>query len=171
MSYGILWSHNNYKRFCTWFVDYIIHGTDRSHRSVVVIAGHAATAGAEPIPPLTWANQTVWFGLKDVQNYEAKHMKWKNDVETLARLYNYTLFVLSLGPVAKVFAHHMWQANPRNQYIDFGSALNPFTQGVNRRTYGRPGSWQSAFTCPREHRCPNNPKKMCLCDVIASPAK
>jgi len=171
MSYRILWSHNNYQRFCTWFVDYISNSTERQKRSVVAIAGRATTRDAQPIPSLAWANRTVWFGLKDVHDYERKHLQWKSEMVALAQQYNYTLFVLSLGPMAKVFAHHMWRANPRNQYIDFGSALNPFTQGANRRPYSRTGSWQSAFTCPREHRCPNNPKKMCLCDVIASPAK
>jgi hypothetical protein len=44
-------------------------------------------------------------------------------------------FFLSIGPAAEVAIHEMYKANPNNQYIDVGSAIDEWFYGKQTRPY------------------------------------
>lgn len=74
-----------------------------------------------------------------------------------------TLFIISLGPVAKIFAHQMWLANPKNMYIDVGSAVDGYVKGRNSRPYADPNSPYSKKICSPYRKCADNTRKACHC--------
>ena len=43
--------------------------------------------------------------------------------------------MVSGGPVGKIIIAWMWEANPSNKYVDFGSTLDPFLRGIHTRGY------------------------------------
>lgn len=49
-------------------------------------------------------------------------------------------FIVSGGPMAKVLISHMWNANPANQYVDFGSSVDEVFKGRRTRPYMSPGT-------------------------------
>ena len=64
--------------------------------------------------------------------YQAQHMI--NVAEHLARSFTNTLFLFSGGPL-KVLLHYMYEANPRNVYLDVGSAIDQWVHGRQTRPY------------------------------------
>lgn len=56
----------------------------------------------------------------------------------LARSRTGGLFLVSGGPMAKPLIAHMWNANPRNQYVDFGSSTDELLKGRKTRPYMTP---------------------------------
>lgn len=60
------------------------------------------------------------------------------EAERLARSVERRLFVVSGGPLAKSLIACMWRANPRNQYVDFGSSTDELLKGRITRPYMRP---------------------------------
>ena len=44
-------------------------------------------------------------------------------------------FFLSIGPAAEVAIHEMYKANPNNQYIDVGSAIDEWFYTTQTRPY------------------------------------
>ena len=60
-----------------------------------------------------------------------------------------TLFLFSIGPLSEVFIYHMFKANPRNRYVDFGSAINVLLTGKTNRWYMKPGNSLAQRKIPR----------------------
>lgn len=56
----------------------------------------------------------------------------------LARSRTGSLFVVSGGPMAKPLIAYMWNANPGNQYVDFGSSTDEILKGRKTRPYMTP---------------------------------
>ena len=45
------------------------------------------------------------------------------------------LFVISAGPMSEVIIHRLYEANPENRYIDFGSAIDAYVHARMTRLY------------------------------------
>ena len=45
------------------------------------------------------------------------------------------LFVISAGPMSEVIIHRLYEANPENRYIDFGSAIDAYIHARMTRSY------------------------------------
>lgn len=56
-----------------------------------------------------------------------------------ATQYNNTIFLFAAGPLSEILIHEMWQANPRNIYLDIGSTLDPMMFRRNSRAYHKDG--------------------------------
>jgi len=74
--------------------------------------------------------------------------RWDNDtwrgefvqhVQDTARRYDGHLFIVSGGPIGKVLVNKLWEANCRNKYIDFGSAVDPLFRNKVTRAYHQAG--------------------------------
>jgi hypothetical protein len=62
------------------------------------------------------------------------------NVTVLAKSVTGYLFIVAGGPMAKPLVAHMWNANPTNQYVDFGSSVDEIMKGRITRPYMTPGS-------------------------------
>lgn len=67
--------------------------------------------------------------------WEEKNEIILEDLESLAKKYNNKLFIVSVGPFANVMIWRMFNANPNNRYIDFGSSVVHFTGVQINRPY------------------------------------
>lgn len=79
--------------------------------------------------------------------YRSKRLELKNYYESIAKNYNSQLFCISAGPLAEIIIHWMYNANPNNQYIDIGSALDTYIHKTATRDYHIPGRVFNLRTC------------------------
>lgn len=70
-----------------------------------------------------------------VDKWDEEYKIHFEETQNLARRYKGQLFFISGGPVAKVLIYKMYEANPKNIYLDVGSAIDPYTKGVKTRPY------------------------------------
>jgi hypothetical protein len=79
--------------------------------------------------------------------YRTQRETLKNYYEEIAEKYNNTLFCISAGPLAEIIIHWMYNKNSNNQYIDVGSALDPFLHKAPTRSYHETGHTYNLRTC------------------------
>jgi len=103
---------------------------------IVLVANHESIAGfvrERVVPP--------GFRMLSLPDDAAHFYKGESrlaliaNVTALARSVTKHLFIVSGGPMAKPMIAHMWQANPTNQYVDFGSSLDELLKGRITRPY------------------------------------
>lgn len=57
------------------------------------------------------------------------------------------LFLLSVGPIAKIYVSYLYRKYPTHQFIDCGSSIDLFTKGTSNRPYLNPGSIYYDMVC------------------------
>jgi len=90
---------------------------------------------------LDWAAEIITFPDNGPVWWEKHREEGLARVESAARKYEGRLFMVSVGPLAKVLVSHMWDVNPRNRYVDFGSAIDELLKGRPTRGYTDPNSY------------------------------
>jgi hypothetical protein len=86
-------------------------------------------------------------GEKLVENWNNEHTNHINNVKKLAKKYYKELFLVSAGPLAKIFIHAMYLTNPENIYCDIGSALDLFTKNTISRACYKKNHPDSLHSC------------------------
>jgi|GEM_PF-713656 len=78
-----------------------------------------------------------FYGVTDdvVQFFEEHDSGFIEDVRSMAKKYNNTLFVACAGPLANIIAYEGWKANPTNRYINAGSVFDEFLFGRKTSPY------------------------------------
>ncbi len=84
---------------------------------------------------------------KLIENWSSCFDYHLQQVKNMARKYDRELFLLSAGPIAKIFIYHMHLENKNNIYCDIGSALDFFTKKVQSRSYFKKGDFHNVHTC------------------------
>lgn len=151
---GLKWFLENTEQECAyityanlWVNGFYLSTKDMLHRiltqkesQVILIANHAAIKS-------TLQSQAYSFVSTLELPDDAPHVwtgKARQDLiqsaTDLARKSRGMLFLVSGGPLAKVLIAEMWSANPKNRYVDFGSALDEILKGKKTRPYMDPST-------------------------------
>jgi hypothetical protein len=155
VTYAIVFINANFRIFTFWFERYVVSGSIPT----IVIADDVAYDRAD----LTWPLEIYAFPHVSVQLYEKYREIWISDLVALAKRHENVLFAVMLGPVAKIFVHQMWMANPKNIYVDFGSALQKYVYGQNSRPYADRNSFYSTHMCTPFKPCDASNATFCDC--------
>ena len=136
VTFSNIFVNNNYRRFLAEF--------PTIKRDAVVIANHKGQ------------NNTVG-GLNVLKYYPVGDQCvdfWENDAQKLiAQIIsdfghrNNLLYVVSAGPISEPLITALYRNNPENCYIDFGSSIDIYIHGQDRRPYSKPGTKYSARNC------------------------
>ncbi len=130
ITFADLWINGNYERFRAFLFEEI-------REPVVLIASE--DGAKRDLHPLRFTDYlTIPPRCPDFYEEHADEI-----VETLRGLahdYRDTLFLISAGPMSEAIIHHLYGMNPRNRYIDVGSAIDELVHGKKTRPYMLPGS-------------------------------
>jgi hypothetical protein len=136
-----LFINNNYKYFLQWLTT--LNGKGKS---VSLLVNHMAGDKLDKFP---FKVQHFWPAPDHcVEVYEEKKEELLASVREFANSMTKNLVFVSAGPLSEVFILEMWKANPTNQYVDVGSALDQFTKnGMVTRPYHDPRHPYSQVQC------------------------
>jgi len=132
ITFANLFVNNNYPRTKELLTRVLEERLDK----VVLVANHESIAGfarGHVVPP--------GFHMLSLPDDAAHFYKGESrlaliaNVTALARSVTGHLFIVSGGPMAKPMIAHMWDANPANQYVGFGSSLDELLKGRATRPY------------------------------------
>lgn len=124
-SFTNLWINANYVK-TKEFLKNIIY--EEYQEIILLINDHAKKT--------QFAKEVIRFSPDLNAIWEKEHKKILGDLKKLAKKYNNKLFMVSVGPFANAMIWTMFNANPNNRYIDFGSALAKFVGvDINRPYY------------------------------------
>ena len=65
------------------------------------------------------------------------------------------VFLVAAGPLAKIFVVHLFKRFPNAQFLDIGSALDPFFRQLLSRPYMSPDSHYSRIICHPDYLVPH----------------
>jgi len=72
--------------------------------------------------------------------YWEKHREYvRGLLDLYASQHSNAVFLFAVGPLSEILIHEMWQANPRNIYLDIGSTLDPILFRRRSRAYHTTG--------------------------------
>jgi hypothetical protein len=66
--------------------------------------------------------------------YPVDYNAWIDNIDIVETIIEETkdtedkIFLFSCGPFGNILAHKLWESNKRNQYLDVGSTLDPWTK-------------------------------------------
>jgi hypothetical protein len=136
ITFAHLWIDGNYQNSKPWLERVL----NRTTRPVAIIADinklsvYSASSGHRP-------NTTLFMGVPANLTYswhEPLRSRLLNQAIYLARNITAGTVFVAAGVTGKVLIHEMWAANPSNQYIDIGSAIDPVLIGSITRNYQEP---------------------------------
>lgn len=133
LTFSNIWVNANYPVFNERFLKVV----RESKKQVVVCTGnkarlnelgqHIQISDFIPIP----GNCVVYW--------EKYREQIRGLLDLKATQYSNTIFLFAAGPLSEILIHEMWQANPRNIYLDIGSTLDPMMFRRNSRAYHKDG--------------------------------
>jgi len=92
-----------------------------------------------------------------VERWDSEKDKFMNDVEHWVdkkiKSNESILFMFSVGPLSKILIPYLFQKYPNHQFIDCGSALDPFLKGNHSRPYLNKHHQYSKLICNFSGRC------------------
>jgi len=125
ITFATLFCNSNFKRFQEF--------VETTHLNIVLIA--AQQPEDNKIGKLTVMDSYI-ISPQLVEKWDIEHKEHLDNVTKLSKHYQNDIFLISAGPIAKVFIYHMYKANPNNIYCDIGSALDLFTKRtISRACY------------------------------------
>ncbi|KNC96569.1 uncharacterized protein SPPG_08156 [Spizellomyces punctatus DAOM BR117] len=128
ITFANIWVNDNYKHT----KEFIKKIAEQYAGRIVIIANHI-TKDRSLVP--SWASE--FFSTPDdcVAFWEQNRDEHLAKIEALGRRHTRKLFMISAGPMAKVYVHKLWNVNPHNAIIDFGSSLDEILKGETTRPY------------------------------------
>ncbi|TPX64639.1 hypothetical protein SpCBS45565_g05732 [Spizellomyces sp. 'palustris'] len=128
ITFANIWVNDNYKHT----KEFIKKIGEQYAGRVVIIANHIAK-DRNLVP--SWASE--FFSIPDdcVAFWEQNRDEHLAKIEDLGRRHTRKLFMISAGPMAKIYVHKLWNVNPYNAIIDFGSSLDEILKGETTRPY------------------------------------
>jgi hypothetical protein len=152
ISYNIVFIDYNYLRWTQFLNEEIIQ---QRKYPIIVIANEEIYSKDVP-----WAQDKVGMTSQGPRWWETEGERALKYFETLARAYTSYTFLLSVGPMTAPIVHHMWMANPTNQYIGMGSALDESWKGRQTRPYQDRNTPYAHHRCQRYGRAPDGTVKV-----------
>lgn len=70
-----------------------------------------------------------------VRYWEKNREEIRGLLDLKASMTSNTVFLVAAGPLSEILIYEMWQANPRNIYLDIGSTLDPILFRRHSRSY------------------------------------
>jgi hypothetical protein len=138
ITFANLWINGNYNLFLERI---------QYHRRPTIIIGNINGENAKF--PFEIENY-LSFGNNCVETWEQHSDDIKNMLsDGFGKMSGRTIFI-SVGPMSEVIIHYLWKINPKNQYIDIGSALDEYIHGRKTRPYMVPGSFYNTQICEME---------------------
>ena len=137
VTYANIWVNSNYPRTKS-LIDKLVNDVYKG--KVVVVANQEVVTALRSKGTLgetsdAWATDALALPHNLVSQWSNVAAHYKAEAETIARKHSGALFMVSGGPVAEILISWMWDANPNNKYVDFGSALDPLLRGKITREY------------------------------------
>lgn len=135
ITYSNLWINGNYKLF--------LSKLQTLKSPVVMLANKDGENRKYPF------ELDCYLGFDDncVEQWESNSEDIKNILTSAFKDYYNKTFFISVGPMSEVIIDHLWKINPRNQYIDVGSAVDEYVHGKITRPYMYTGSVYSKQEC------------------------
>lgn len=114
ITYSNLWINGNYKLF--------MNSVGQLSEPVYLICNFRGKDGEYPF------DASGFYGIEDdcVNLWKTKKSKLISDMHSIAHQQNGGLYFISAGPLSELLIHCLWSFNPRNRYIDVGSAIDEF---------------------------------------------
>lgn len=123
LTYANLWANANYIRFKEFF--------NNMSKPYAIVVNESAILNNFPDGLID-----ACFVPDDcVMNWEKQRSVLAAEFRKFASSFNKTTVFVSAGPLAEAAIFIMWNANPSNQYIDVGSALDEWVYGKKTRPY------------------------------------
>lgn len=123
ITFANLWINANYQKMKRFY--------ETLTKPVYVLCNHRANKLRFPFTILEhfpFPDNCIDYWLQHGNDYTLQLLDYTTNV------HNQTFFV-SCGPISEILIHHMYTANPDNQYIDVGSSMDEFVHGVKTRPY------------------------------------
>lgn len=125
ITFADLWINGNYQKFKTFL------NTELNEPVVLIASKNVIGKNTHPL----MLKELYPIPNDCVNFYEINELQFTNDMISLCKKHNNTLFFVSAGPLSEVIIHEMYVANPYNRYIDVGSAIDEVVHGVKTRPY------------------------------------
>lgn len=132
-SYSVLFHNANYQAFSAWLELIAVPRGNRrviGNRSLVLMVSEE-TRGRN----LSWADDVQYLPIECVRRYEGAGEAILQPYLNVSNSYSDAVFLVSGGPLAKWLVYRMFRANPKNFYIDVGSAMDFFVKGTATRPF------------------------------------
>lgn len=141
LTFSNIWVNSNF----SVFNEHFFSALRKSGKKIILVSGkkaridgliqHVPVVDFIPIPGncvVYWEKYRDWIrGLLDLKATTNRN----------------TIFLFAAGPLSEVLIYEMWQANPRNLYIDIGSTLDPLLFRRKSRCYHTEGHAFAQRTC------------------------
>lgn len=133
LTFSNIWVNSNFPVFNERFFPAL----QKSGKKIILVSGKKARVDylSQQLPVIDFipipGNCVVYW---------EKYRDWMRGLLDLKATTNRnTIFLLAAGPLSEVLIFEMWQANPRNIYIDIGSTLDPMLFRRKSRCYHTEG--------------------------------
>ena len=128
ITYANLWINGNYKKF--------VENVSKIEESPFVICNKRGESGMYPF------DVSAFYPVQDdcVNYWQNNKQSIIKDMDSIAKSASGELFLISAGPLSEVLIHNLWISNPKNRYIDVGSAIDEFVHLSKTRPFMVEGS-------------------------------
>lgn len=116
----------------------------------------------EKVKYTDFADEVIYFPNEIVQWYESNRNKILVKIKNIAKKYRNRLFMVSVGPLSEVLIWYMFNENPYNRYVDFGSSTDELIKQKSTRRYTYYKSSTSHLIDPLYVKGDNNKIKFSL---------
>lgn len=143
LTYGNIVCNGNWWLFMDFFIKsktpfyYIGPGTKQSDKLNIIDRCHIDELQVE-----RWDSEKEIF-MAVIETWVDKKIRSNESI----------LFMFSAGPLSKILIPHLFQKYPNHQFIDCGSALDPFLKGNKTRPYLDKNHPYSKLICDYEGKC------------------
>jgi len=141
LTFSNLWVNANYPIFNQHFIPAIV----KSSKKIILCTG--AKAKVKDFSKSVPIADFIPIHGNCVLEWESRRDFLRGLMDLKATENRGAIFLFAIGPLSEVFIHQMWQANPRNVYIDIGSTLDPLLFRRNSRDYHKGDAQYSARVC------------------------
>lgn len=138
ITFANLWINGNYDDF--------FEKINSLDKSVIIFGNKNGETAKYPFE----VEQYLSFGDNCVDTWEQFHQDIKDLLTNSFSECEGKTFLISVGPMSEVLIDHLWKINPKNQYIDMGSALDEFVHGRKTRHYMISESFYNKQICEME---------------------
>ncbi|HEV8644082.1 MAG TPA: hypothetical protein VGR01_00760 [Burkholderiales bacterium] len=129
LTFSNLWVNANYRLFKERFLPVV----RESKKPVVICSG--SKAQISELERDIIIRDFIPIPGNCVDYWEKNRTQIRGLMDLKASQYSNTVFLFAAGPLSEILIHEMWQANPRNIYLDIGSTLDPILFRRRSRAY------------------------------------
>lgn len=133
LTFSNIWVNANFPVFNQRFMSVL----RESKKPVVICSG--SKARVSEIERLVSIRDFIPIPGNCVEYWEKNRNMARGLMDLKASQHTGTIFLFAAGPLSEILIYEMWQANPRNIYLDIGSTLDPLLFRRNSRSYHKDG--------------------------------